>query len=207
MKTRRFTLIELLVVITIISILMAMLLPALASAREKGRQAVCQGKLKQITAAGLMYAQDYDFRLPAHGCGWGTRTTEICYAAKVHEYIGDLRIFTCPTAPTVGVRIGGSGNSYGNNLGYIAGRAPRRLPDIKAPAETIWYGDATMGYIRAPRCCGVTTTTPICSHVASDDNIAWRHGEGAHFGYVDGHIKWCRRGAYIYMTNYYWDTN
>ena len=57
--TRRcFTLIELLVVIGIISILAAMLLPALSKAREVAKKTKCAGSLKQIGLCELMYQGD-----------------------------------------------------------------------------------------------------------------------------------------------------
>ena len=63
-RGRAFTLIELLVVIAILAILAALLLPALATAREKGRKAVCVSNLRQVGLAIRSYADDNEGRIP-----------------------------------------------------------------------------------------------------------------------------------------------
>ncbi len=68
LKTRQdrrgFTLIELLVVIAIISLLMALLLPCLSSARERSRQVACMNNLRSIWTGVRMYALSFDDRAP-----------------------------------------------------------------------------------------------------------------------------------------------
>ena len=96
MKEKRvFTLIELLVVIAIIAILAAILLPALQSARERGRSASCVNQLKQIGIAAQAYADGHD--------NWGPVTMATGFeewpaTLFLNKYITDLKSFICPSA-------------------------------------------------------------------------------------------------------------
>lgn len=64
-KTNGFTLIELLVTISIISVLIAILIPCMGRAKEQARRIVCQNNLHQSLAAMFIYAGDHQDHLPS----------------------------------------------------------------------------------------------------------------------------------------------
>ena len=206
MKRHGFTLIELLVVIAIIAILAAILFPVFAKAREKARQSSCLSNCKQIGIGILAYAQDYDERTPMHGCSWRvdySAAVETCYAAKIYPYIKNTQLFHCPSSTSAGAAPGTSSNDYGWNLQYTAARTGISYATITKPAEMILLADANAGYIPAPACQGVTTTTQMCSPNAPQ-RIMPRHNDGANFTFADGHAKWMKLDGKVTATNYLW---
>jgi len=111
-KEKGFTLIELLVVIAIIALLMAILMPALASVKDKAKAVACQSNLKQWGVVFHMYTEDNDDSFQE---GWTVRIR--CgdrWFDLLRPYFGDNNdIFFCPMAPASKCRKDGNDENTG----------------------------------------------------------------------------------------------
>ena len=183
-----FTLIELLVVIAIIAILVALLLPSLASAKEQGKRSGCLSNLRQIELATQMYADDYGTYPPT----WIDDQT--LWMDLIKPYIGKpvmeqhSSVYLCPANsqraplpydPTIFL-------SYGMNCFNFAGAATCFWYGVNAnlihqPLNTIIYADCPS----AVYWCGggSTFTNPVV-------DVDYRHAKRSFVAaYCDGHVE------------------
>lgn len=197
---KRFTLIELLVVIAIISILAAMLLPALSAARERARASKCIGQQKQIILAIMLYANDSRDYIPplldSRGnvralsySFWTTDSYSPFNAILEHGYFGEThstdnkeaesfyeRYYKCPSdsvhfRPT-------SSNDHNRYLSYIYWVGKGGSNDT--PARLIVGRDDPGVAILADLCLRVNLHSDVQDSVSHVSNI--------NIGYLGGHI-------------------
>lgn len=145
-----FTLIELLVVISIISLLIAILLPALSQARYQAQITKCAVQTRQMGLAALSYATDNKDYSPNH----------VWYTILKDDYISDIRSMYCPikaessssykTAHTPGpgwlyaISISLAARNYWASWGNPAtDLGPIRLSEVREPSKAMFFSDAS----------------------------------------------------------------
>lgn len=153
-----FTLIELLVVIAIIAILGAMLLPALGSAKDAGKKAVCIGNIKQHYQLSKMYSDEYGDYVPAMSIEYTPKNyfglTKLILGAAKYKYERNVTKFgflVCPSSFNASKAGNVTLDQYdtGGLFGWYL-RAPC-YNDVQYVNDSIWYAHQYCNNVQALR--------------------------------------------------------
>ena len=199
-----FTLIELLVVIAIIAILAAMLLPALAAAKQRAWTAACHSNLHQIGLAMSMFADDHNGLFPQSGgtIPWNPANPDADtngWMQQIISLVANTNVYHCPGNAKLPANAQSPFNYFnGVRAAFFASGTedPVNQSRILFPACFVLSGDTIdNGLYFSPLDCDKDDFVQDCvggeAGVPGNEQVQWQaHGKGQNLLFADGHIRW-----------------
>jgi prepilin-type N-terminal cleavage/methylation domain-containing protein/prepilin-type processing-associated H-X9-DG protein len=197
---RAFTLIELLVVIAIIAILAAMLLPALAAAKQRAWAVACNSNLHQISLGMTMFADDNTSHYPESGgvIPWGQtdpHTHHASWMEQILSYTQNTNVYHCPANQQQPKTKQSPFNYFnGARAAYVLVNddAAVNSKEIRFPAEYVLSGDTIWNDAEAVLDADKDDYSQNCVGGAANGSPfeEWQaHGAGQNILFADGHAK------------------
>ncbi|MDD2707629.1 MAG: type II secretion system protein [Verrucomicrobiae bacterium] len=187
-----FTLVELLVVTVILSILAALLSPALRSARDSARTIQCVNNLRQCGLAMLQYAEESEGKVLIYQ-SWATGTEKGWSTPLIAGgYIKDTRAMLCPSQPP---KTWVSGKQYG-----IYNSSDSVDDSFVSLAGPYWYRDLNRINNLSIRICLADSIYPIDN--AGYPNQCWQFKNTAISGNATVHLRHQGRAACVFFDNH-----